>query len=144
MKLNDLSPAVRGRRRRRIGRGPGSSRGKTGGRGGKGQTARAGGITKRGFEGGQVPLIRRLPKRGFKMGHPKYQLVNLRDLGRFAAGAHVTPQELREAGIIKNLRLPVKVLGQGELAVKLTVEANAFSGRAKQAIEAAGGEVRLC
>ena len=131
------------KRRKRVGRGPGSGRGKTCGRGHKGAGSRAG--AKRGSmtEGGQMPLFRRLPKRGFSnfAFRTTYSIVNVGDLEeRFEAGAHVTPESILEAGLIRNLRYRVKILGNGELSKKLKVEASKFSKTAAEKIKAAGGE----
>jgi large subunit ribosomal protein L15 len=130
----------------RVGRGRGSGKGKTCGRGHKGAGQRAG-FSSRGLqEGGQMPTFRRLPKRGFSNAQftTRYSVVNVAVLEeRFEAGAHVTPQSLLEAGLIRNLRLPVKVLGDGALSKRLTVDAAKFSKTAKEKIESAGGEIRL-
>ncbi len=141
--LHDLSPAAGSHRgRKRVGRGPGSGLGKTAGRGQKGQGARAGGNVSIHFEGGQMPLHRRIPKRGFKsMNRVEYQVVNLRDLEPFEG--RVTVETLKGAGLIGNSRRPVKVLGQGDVTKALSVEAHAFSKSAKQKIEAAGGSVAV-
>ena len=141
--LHDLSPAPGSHRdRKRIGRGPGSGTGKTSGRGGKGQSARTGYKRKRGFEGGQMPLHRRLPKRGFKnFNRVDYQVVNVRDLSVLTG--EVGPDQLHQAGLIANLRRPVKILGDGELGLPLTVSAHAFSQSARTKIEAAGGSVTV-
>jgi large subunit ribosomal protein L15 len=141
--LHDLSPAPGSHRdRKRLGRGPGSGTGKTAGRGGKGQSARTGYKRKRGFEGGQMPLHRRLPKRGFKsFTRVDYQVVNLRDLA--ALEGDVTPQSLREAGLVTSLRRPVKVLGDGDVGRAAIVSAHAFSKSAREKIEAAGGSVTV-
>ncbi|NJD20637.1 MAG: 50S ribosomal protein L15 [Gemmatimonadetes bacterium] len=141
--LHDLSPAAGSHRgRKRVGRGVGSGLGKTAGRGQKGQKARTGGTVNIHFEGGQMPLHRRIPKRGFKsMNRVEYQVVNLRDLEAF--DGQVTPEALKGAGLIGNLRRPVKVLGQGEVTKALKVEAHAFSKSAKEKIEAAGGSVAV-
>jgi len=141
--LHDLSPSGGSHRdRKRLGRGPGSGTGKTAGRGQKGAGARAGAKSRARFEGGQMPLHRRLPKRGFTNIHRvEYQVVNLRDLDRFDDA--VTVESLREAGLIGTLQKPVKVLGMGDLAKALRVEAHAFSKSAKEKIEAAGGSVSL-
>ena len=133
------------KRPRRVGRGRGSGKGKTCGRGHKGAGQRSG-FRSRGLqEGGQMPTFRRLPKRGFSNAQftTRYSVVNVAALEeRFEAGAHVTPQFLLEAGLIRNLRLPVKVLGDGVLTKQLTVDAAKFSKTAKEKIQAAGGEVR--
>ncbi len=133
------------RPKRRPGRGPGSGLGKTGGRGQKGQKARQpGNIHKLNFEGGQMPLARRLPKRGFKnIFATKVAEVNVRDLARFDDGASVDLQVLLDAGLVKGVFDTVKILGNGELGKKLTVEAHAFSKGAKAKIEAAGGTAQI-
>jgi len=126
---------------RRLGRGRGSGKGKTSGKGMKGQRARSGGRGKPQFEGGQMPLARRLPHRGFNNPFPKsIAIVNLRDLVRFAAGTEVTPALLEENGLVKKIGDGVKVLGVGELDRALTIHAHAFSGTAKDKIEKAGGQ----
>ena len=138
--------AGRHKRRRRIGRGPGSGKGKTCGRGHKGAGSRAG-WTRRGLsEGGQMPSFRRLPKRGFSNFNYRttYSVVNVGDLDqRFEAGTHITPELLAEAGLIRGLRQNVKILGDGSLSKKLTVDAKKFSKQAAEKIKAAGGEVNL-
>ena len=141
--LHDLSPAPGSHRnRKRVGRGPGSGTGKTAGRGGKGQSARTGYKRRRGFEGGQMPLHRRLPKRGFKaFTRVEYQVVNVRDLADLQG--EVTPESLKEAGLVASVRRPVKVLGDGELSAKLAVSAHAFSKSAREKIESAGGSVTV-
>ncbi|HVP04414.1 MAG TPA: 50S ribosomal protein L15 [Dehalococcoidia bacterium] len=127
--------------KRRVGRGNASGTGTYSGKGGKGQTARTGKKPRRFFEGGQTELMRRLPtKRGFVSPfRVEYQAVNLRDLDRFEAGAEVTPETLRAAGILSTVRKPVKLLGDGELDRKLTVRVHKFSMSAREKIEAAGG-----
>ena len=137
--LHDLSPAPGSRKdRKRVGRGPGSGTGKTAGRGGKGSSARTGYLRKRGFEGGQMPLHRRLPKFGFKnFSRVDCQVVNVRDLEGMSG--EITPQTLHAAHLISTLRRPVKVLGEGELKSKVTVTAHAFSKSAREKIEGAGG-----
>ena len=142
MTLSELKNNSGARKRRRMkGRGPGSGRGKTCGRGHKGQRSRSGSKGSRGFEGGQMPLYRRLPKKGFNRTRFKtvYSVVNLKDLGVFGDGTKVTPKVLMERGLINTLRLPVKVLGDGDVAVKLDVAAHAFSRTARRAIEQHGG-----
>jgi large subunit ribosomal protein L15 len=143
MGLNDLKPAEGSRRRsKRVGRGMSSGHGKTSTRGGKGQTARTGGMPRRGFEGGQMPLQRRLPKRGFHNPFRKdIAVVNVEVLNRFEDGSEVTPERLLEAGLIDGIGDGVKVLAMGELSKKLTVHAHHFSQAAAQKIEAAGGAV---
>ena len=138
MKLHDLSPAPGSRRRRkRIGRGPGSGTGKTAGRGHKGQRSRAGFSRRAGFEGGQMPLVRRVPKRGFtNIFRTEYSVVNVSDLEQFEGS--VGPAELLARGKVRRDR-PVKILGNGELTKALTVQANKFSASARKKIEAAGG-----
>ncbi|MHB1626809.1 MAG: 50S ribosomal protein L15 [Bacilli bacterium] len=146
MKLHELTPAPGSRQtRKRLGRGIGSGLGKTSGRGHKGQNARAGGGVRPGFEGGQTPLFRRLPKRGFTNAPFKkeWSIVNLKDLGRFEAGTVVTPELLKEAGIVKAVRDGVKILALGELSAALTVRAHAFSDAAKAKIETAGGSAEV-
>ena len=144
MELDSMKPARGSRKpRKRVGRGPGSGSGKTSSRGHKGQGARAGGNVAPGFEGGQMPLARRLPKRGFKnLFRVEYQVVNLSDLAIFATGSEVDLDALRQAGFAKR-RTPVKILGRGKLEASLTVRANAFSKSAAAAIEAAGGKAEV-
>ena len=145
MKLHTLKPAEGSRQERnRVGRGQGSGNGKTAGRGQKGQKARSGGGVRLGFEGGQTPLFRRLPKRGFQnINRKEYAVVNLGTLNRFEDGQEVTATVLVEAGIVKNEKDGIKVLANGKLERKLTVKANKFSQAAKEAIEAAGGTVEV-
>jgi large subunit ribosomal protein L15 len=146
--MTDLSnlraPKGANKERRRVGRGPGSGIGKTSGKGHKGLKARTGRVGKPGFEGGQMPLQRRLPKRGFKNpGRVEYEVVNLRDLDRIE-GADITPELLHEHRLVDLGRgRPVKVLGQGEVDRKLTVRAHRVSASARAKIEAAGGSVEL-
>jgi large subunit ribosomal protein L15 len=141
MKLHELSPAPGSKHpKKRVGRGTGSGMGKTATRGHKGQWARSGGGVRPGFEGGQNPLFRRLPKRGFKnFNRVEYAIVNLEDLNQFAAGTVVTPESLKETGVVKNQKDGIKILGNGELTVSLTVKANKFSQSAVEKITAAGG-----
>lgn len=145
MKLHELKPAAGSRKqRKRVGRGIGSGWGKTSGRGHKGQKARSGGGVRPGFEGGQNPLIRRLPKRGFtNPNRVEYAEVNVHKLNRFEANTEVTPEVLLETGVISSLRDGVKILGNGELNVALTVKANKFSKSAVEKIEAAGGKTEV-
>ena len=145
MKLHELKPAEGSRKeRKRVGRGTSSGWGKTSGRGHKGQKARSGGGVRPGFEGGQNPLYRRLPKRGFTNPNRKeYALVNLDTLNRFEANAEITPELLLETGVISNLKDGVKILGNGELTVALTVKAYKFSQTAVEKIEAAGGKTEV-
>jgi large subunit ribosomal protein L15 len=142
MALNDLRPP-RGMKhpKKRIGRGQGSGNGKTAGRGHKGAKSRSGFHYKRGFEGGQMPLHRRVPKRGFHNPfRVEYEVVNLDTIeARFDAGTVVTPELLREHRLVQSADKPVKVLGRGEIAKKLTVRAHKFSGKAAEKIAAAGG-----
>lgn len=142
MKLHELTPAPGSRQtRKRVGRGIGSGMGKTATRGHKGQWARSGGGVRPGFEGGQNPLYRRLPKRGFTNAFRKeYAIVNLGELNRFDAGTEVTPELLINSGIVKNPLAGIKVLGNGDLTVSLTVKANKFSQSAIEKIQAAGGK----
>lgn len=145
MKLHELSPAegsVKDSFRR--GRGTGSGNGKTAGKGHKGQNARSGGGVRPGFEGGQLPLYRRLPKRGFCNQFGKtYAIVNLEKLDRFEDGAVVDMAALLESGIVSAVCDGIKVLGRGELTKKLTVKATVFSATAKEKIEAAGGKTEV-
>lgn len=145
MKLHELAPAPGSRKERnRVGRGPSSGNGKTSGRGHKGQNSRSGGGVRPGFEGGQNPLYRRLPKRGFiNPTRKEYAIVNLEDLNSFAEGTEVTPQLLLETGVVSNTKSGIKILGNGELTVKLTVQANKFSQSAVEKIEAAGGKTEV-
>jgi large subunit ribosomal protein L15 len=142
MELNNLKPKKGARHaRKRVGRGPGSGQGKTAGRGEKGQKSRSGFSRMRGFEGGQMPLHRRLPKRGFtNIFKKEHAVVNVSDLERFDNGATVDEAALREAGLVKGGRhAGIKVLGAGKLTKKLTVHATKFSEAAKKQIEQAGG-----
>jgi len=146
MKLHDLSPAAgSSKERKRIGRGPASGQGKTAGKGHKGQKARAGRGMRAGFEGGQMPLQRRIPKRGFNnIFATEMAIANVATLDKyFDDGETVTVDALIEKGIIKKTLDGVKILGQGELTKKLTVQANAFSDSAKSKIEAAGGKAEV-
>jgi large subunit ribosomal protein L15 len=145
MKLHELTPAEGSRKaRKRVGRGIGSGMGKTATRGHKGQNARSGGGVRPGFEGGQNPLYRRLPKRGFTNTFRKeFAIVNLTELNKFAAGTEVTPEALLESGIVKNARDGIKILGNGEITVQLNVKANKFSQSAVEKIQAAGGKTEV-
>ncbi|HOB20472.1 MAG TPA: 50S ribosomal protein L15 [Candidatus Atribacteria bacterium] len=145
MKLHELKPAAGSVKDPvRKGRGVGSGKGKTAGRGHKGQKARSGGGVRPGFEGGQMPLTRRLPKRGFTNIFAKvYSIVNLKDLEVFEPDTTVTPELLMEYGIIRKLNDGVKVLGEGELTKKLTVQAHKFSKSAQEKIEALGGKAEV-
>jgi large subunit ribosomal protein L15 len=140
-----LVPAPGAKKRtKRVGRGVGSGHGKTSCRGGKGQTARSGGSIAPGFEGGQMPLQRRLPKRGFHNPfRTAYEVVNVGQLEAFAAGTEVTPEALRERRLLRRGSAPLKILGEGTLTRALTVRAQAVSGAARQKIEAAGGRVEI-
>jgi large subunit ribosomal protein L15 len=145
MDLSNLKPAIGSTKsRKRIGRGPGSGTGKTAGKGHKGQKARSGGGVKAGFEGGQMPLQRRLPKRGFTPLNKKvYALVNLRDLEVFEAGSVVDLEALGKAHLIEKIYDGVKILGDGEIGKALTVKAHRFSKSALEKIEAAGGKTEV-
>ena len=145
MKLHELSPAEGSAvKAYRKGRGPGSGNGKTAGKGHKGQNARSGGGVRLGFQGGQFPLYRVLPKRGFiNRFSTVYSIVNVEALNHFENGAVVDMDALIEAGIIKKENDGLKVLGRGEISKKLTVKANVFSASAKEKIEAAGGQVEV-
>jgi large subunit ribosomal protein L15 len=145
MKLHELKPAEGSRKvAKRIGRGHGSGNGKTAGKGHKGQNARSGGGVRLGFEGGQTPLFRRLPKRGFtNINRKEFAIVNLETLNVFEEGTEVTPALLIETGVIKKEMNGVKILGNGKLEKKLTVVAHKFSQSAKEAIEAAGGKTEV-
>jgi large subunit ribosomal protein L15 len=147
MRLEDLKPAPGAKKRRkRVGRGPGSGHGKTSTKGHKGQKARSGGGKYGGFEGGQMPLYRRLPKRGFLPpgGKTEWAVVNVEALAAFEAGGAVDPDGLVKAGLIKNAdRARVKILGNGGVPHALTVKAHAVSGSARTKIEAAGGRIEL-
>jgi large subunit ribosomal protein L15 len=145
MDLSSLRPAPGARKpRKRVGRGPGSGLGKTSGRGHKGRKSRSGGNSPRGYEGGQMPLLRRLPKRGFHNPFRReYAVVNLAALARFEEGAVVDPESLAAAGLGGGRGTPVKILGKGALDRRLTVKAHAFSASAKAAIEAKGGTAEV-
>ena len=146
MKLHELKPSEGAfKTSKRVGRGVGSGNGKTSGKGHKGQNARSGGGVRPGFEGGQLPLFRRLPKRGFTNARFKteYAVINLSDLNNFDNNAEITPELLKEMGILKKQLSGVKVLGNGELTKKLTVKANKFSSSAVEKIEAKGGKAEV-
>ena len=146
MKLETMRPSVGATTTRKcVGRGTGSGLGKTSGKGHKGQNARSGGGVRPGFEGGQLPLFRRLPKRGFSNARfkTKYATINLSDLNRFEDGAVITPELLKEMGLIKNGLDGIKVLGKGKLEKKLTVRAHKFSSTAQNAIESLGGKIEV-
>lgn len=145
MKLHELK-AVEGARhsRKRVGRGTGSGHGKTSCKGHKGQNARSGGGVRPGFEGGQTPLFKRLPKRGFtNVNHKEYAIVNVEDLNVFENDAVITIENLQEKGLVKKVYDGVKVLGNGKLDKKLTVKANKFSKTAEAAITSAGGSIEV-
>lgn len=145
MKLHELKPAPGSRKSpKRVGRGPGSGTGKTAGRGHKGQKSRSGYSRKPGFEGGQMPLHRRIPKRGFtNIFRTEYRIVNVERLSGFEAGSVVDPAVLLKAGMLSKGTEAVKVLGNGEIGVALTVRAHRFTGSAALKIEAAGGTAEL-
>ncbi|MDF2563802.1 MAG: ribosomal protein [Massilibacillus sp.] len=145
MKLHELAPAAGSKKvRTRVGRGLGSGLGKTSGRGHKGQNSRSGGGVRTGFEGGQMPLYRRLPKRGFfNVFGSEYAEVNVETLNRFEDGSTVDPVALIEAGVLKNVHDGVRILGNGEITKKLTVIANGFTKSAEVKITAAGGKVEV-
>ena len=144
MKLHELTN-LEAKDRKRLGRGPGSGNGKTAGKGHKGQNARSGGGVRPGFEGGQNPLFRRVPKRGFnnKRFAVRYAVINVSDLDRFENGAEITPELLKEMGLVKNQLDGIKVLGNGNLTKKLTVKASVFSKSAKEKIEKNGGKAEV-
>ena len=145
MKLNNMKAADGARRdRKRVGRGLGSGNGKTAGKGQKGQNSRSGGGVAIGFEGGQTPFFKRMPKRGFtNFTRKEYAIVNVQDLNRFEDGATVDFAALKEAGLLKKQLDGLKILGEGTLEKKLTVKADKFSATAKAAIEAAGGTAEV-
>jgi large subunit ribosomal protein L15 len=145
MKLNELSPAKGSRKNpKRVGRGVGSGSGKTAGRGTKGFNSRSGGGVRPGYEGGQMPMQRRLPKRGFtNIFKKRVAVINIRDLAKFDSGAVVDTDALVEAGLIKGKRIEVKLLGHGEIKYSLDVRLNQISKSAREKIEAAGGKVEV-
>lgn len=145
MKLNELSPAPGSVKKAfRVGRGNGSGAGKTAGKGHKGQNARSGGGVRPGFEGGQMPLQRRVPKRGFvNIFATRYEAINVDQLNRFEDGSVVDEAAIVGAGLVKNTRDGIKILGRGELTKRLTVKVAAFSEGAKSKIEAAGGKAEV-
>lgn len=145
MKLHELRPAEGSiKKPKRKGRGPSSGLGKTSGRGSNGQNSRSGGGTRPGFEGGQMPLYRRIPKRGFtNIFKKQWTLVNIEDLNIFEENTVITPELLKEAGLIKKVVDGVKVLGDGELKKNLTIQANKFSKSAVEKIESAGGKAEV-
>jgi len=145
MKLHELQPTAGSRRDNwRKGRGEGSGNGKTAGKGHKGQNSRSGGGVRLGFEGGQLPLFRALPKRGFKnVNHVNYAVINVSALERFEAGTLVTPTLLVESGLVRKECDGIKVLGNGKLSKSLTVQAHKFSKSAEKAISEAGGKIEV-
>ncbi|WP_440897176.1 50S ribosomal protein L15 [Amphibacillus sp. Q70] len=144
MKLHELKPSQARKQRNRVGRGMSSGNGKTSGRGHKGQNARSGGGVRPGFEGGQMPLFQRLPKRGFtNINRKEFAIVNLSTLNRFEEGTEVTPELLLETGLVSKVKAGIKVLGNGTIEKKLTVKAHKFSASAKEAIETAGGQTEV-
>jgi len=145
MKLDDLRPAAgANKKRKRVGRGDGSGHGKTSGRGHKGQGARSGGNTKPGFEGGQMPLQRRLPKRGFHNPfRVEMSVVNLGQIDVLPAGTEITPEVLIRHGYVSGKNRKIKILGDGSVSKPLTIKAHGFSAKAKEKIEAAGGKAEL-
>lgn len=145
MRLNDLAPEKGQRKtRKRVGRGVGSGSGKTAGKGSKGQNCRSGGGVRPGYEGGQMPIHRRLPKRGFKNHFKKaFAIVNVKDLNRFEAQAVVDEVALIKSGLVKGDRDGIKILGNGEVTVPVTVRINNISASARQKIEAVGGKIEV-
>ncbi len=145
MRLEDLKPAKGATKKaKRVGRGVGSGSGKTSGKGHKGQKARSGGVKGAGFEGGQMPLQRRIPKRGFtNIFRKEYAIVNLDDLAKVGGSDPVTPELLKQKGLINDMKDGLKVLGMGELKEKLVVRANKFSKSAVEKIQAAGGKAEV-
>ena len=145
MRIHDLKPQQGShKKRKRVGRGPGSGHGKTSCRGQKGQKARSGGSVRPGFEGGQMPLQRRLPKRGFTNPFKKqYVIINLKDLARFAPNSELDPAALKEAGLVDRVKDGVTLLGDGEISQPLTVRVHRASKKAKEKVEAAGGKVEI-
>ena len=145
MKIHELSPADGSRKtRKRVGRGPGSGHGKTSCRGHKGQKSRSGGGPRPGFEGGQMPLQRRLPKRGFtNIFKKRYNLINIRDLNRFEPNASLDIEALKKAGLVKKLEDGIKLLGNGEVAFPVFIKVHKVSNSAREKIEALGGTVEI-
>lgn len=145
MKLHELKPVAGATHaKKRVGRGTGSGTGKTSGRGNKGQNARSGGGVRPGFEGGQTPLFKRLPKRGFtNVNRKDYAVVNVEDLNSFKAGSVVTLEKLQKQGLVKKVNDGLKILGNGKLEVNLTVKANKFSKSAEKSIVEAGGSIEV-
>ena len=145
MRINDLSPAKGSKKKRkRVGRGPGSGHGKTSCRGHKGQKSRAGGGPRLGFEGGQMPLQRRLPKRGFTNIFKKhYSIINVKDLNRFKPNSTLNVEVLKEAGLVKKIKDGIKLLGNGEISHPVVIMVDRVSRTAKEKIQAAGGQVEV-
>lgn len=145
MKLHELKAAEGStKNRKRRGRGTASGQGKSGGRGMNGQNSRSGGGTRLGFEGGQMPLYRRIPKRGFtNIWRTEYTILNVDDLNRFEAGTVVTPEVLAQAGLVKQVKDGIKILGEGTLEKGVTIQAHKFSKTAVEKIEAAGGKAEV-
>jgi large subunit ribosomal protein L15 len=145
MRINDLSPAKGSKKKRkRIGRGPGSGHGKTSCRGHKGQKSRSGGGPRLGFEGGQMPLQRRLPKRGFTNIFKKhYSIINVKDLNRFKPNSTLNVEVLKEAGLVKKIKDGIKLLGNGEISHPVVIRVDRVSRTAKEKIQAAGGQVEV-
>jgi large subunit ribosomal protein L15 len=145
MKIHDLSPVKGSRKtRKRVGRGPGSGHGKTSCRGHKGQKSRSGGTVSPGFEGGQMPLQRRLPKRGFTNIFKKdFSVINIRDMDRFSPNSRVDINALRDAGLVRRIRDGVRLLGEGEISHALIIEVHSVSRGAREKIEAAGGKIEI-
>lgn len=145
MRLEELKPANGAvKKAKRVGRGPGSGSGKTAGKGHKGQKARSGGVKPAGFEGGQMPLQRRIPKRGFtNIFRKHYAIVNLSDLANITGADTVTPETLKQNGVIDDVKDGLKVLGMGDFKVKLTIRAHKFSKSAIEKIQAAGGKAEV-
>ncbi len=145
MEIHDLSPPEGSRKKRkRIGRGPGSGHGKTSCRGHKGQKSRSGGGPRIGFEGGQMPLQRRLPKRGFtNIFRKEYNIINIKDLSKFAPNSSLDTEALKEAGLVKKVRSGIKLLGNGKISNPLFIKVHKVSKTAKEKIEAAGGKVEV-
>ncbi|MEN6463213.1 MAG: 50S ribosomal protein L15 [Syntrophomonas sp.] len=145
MNLEDLkSPVGATKSRKRVGRGPGSGHGKTSTRGHKGQKARSGGGVRLGFEGGQMPLQRRIPKRGFtNIFGKEYAIINVKDLNCFENGTEVTPELLKEAGLVKSYKDGIKILGDGDLEKKLTIKVHKISKQAEEKVTAQGGKVEV-
>ncbi|MBC8458658.1 MAG: 50S ribosomal protein L15 [Deltaproteobacteria bacterium] len=145
MRINDLSPAKGSKKKRkRVGRGPGSGHGKTSCRGHKGQKSRSGGGPRLGFEGGQMPLQRRLPKRGFTNIFKKhYSIINVKDLNRFKPNSTLNVEVLKEAGLVKKIKDGIKLLGNGEISHPVVIRVDRVSKTAKEKIQAAGGQVEV-